>query len=71
MMHHELVDDWRARNPGKRDYRYYSGRHNSYSRIDFILVSRSIYSQIRLAKIEAWLYSDHAAVIIAWENKGS
>lgn len=40
---HDSVDCWRVRNPDKRNYTYYSGHHNSYSRIDFILTTCNTY----------------------------
>lgn len=37
-----LTDVCRMLHPTKRDYTYFSADHNSYSRIDYILISQSL-----------------------------
>uniref|UniRef100_A0A8B9HZL3 exodeoxyribonuclease III n=1 Tax=Astyanax mexicanus TaxID=7994 RepID=A0A8B9HZL3_ASTMX len=34
-----LIDPWRTINPSNRDYTFFSSRHKSYSRIDYIFMS--------------------------------
>lgn len=40
--HYNLIDLWRTQHPLERDYTYYSGRHQSHTRIDYILISAPV-----------------------------
>uniref|UniRef100_A0A667X9Y1 exodeoxyribonuclease III n=1 Tax=Myripristis murdjan TaxID=586833 RepID=A0A667X9Y1_9TELE len=55
-----LVDVWRLLNPHSREYTFYSKVHNSYSRIDYLLVSDSLIKNVINAEIHSILISDHA-----------
>uniref|UniRef100_H3ASB4 Endonuclease/exonuclease/phosphatase domain-containing protein n=1 Tax=Latimeria chalumnae TaxID=7897 RepID=H3ASB4_LATCH len=57
-----LVDVWRVVNPTTRDYTFFSHRHNSYSRIDLFLISRSLFGDTFAADIEIRTISDHAPI---------
>lgn len=57
-----LCDMWRINNPTVRDYTFYSGRHRTYSRIDAILVSKSLAKYVGSTEIQNILISDHAPV---------
>lgn len=41
MNHYGLADSWRINNPSRREYTYFSPVHQSFSRIDFFLISKS------------------------------
>lgn len=49
-----LIDAWRVDNPQKMDFTYYSHRHNTYSRIDFILAALNSAQNIVKAKIRSF-----------------
>ena len=59
-----LVDIWRLFNPSTRDYTFYSPRHNTLSRIDYIFVSNSATSSVVSSSIGSILLSDHAPVFL-------
>lgn len=56
VLHHllsdfDLKDAWRSFNPTSKDYTFFSSRHKSYSRIDFIFASSSLVSSFVDIKI--------------------
>lgn len=55
-----LCDQWRAVNPASREYTYYSV-HDSFSCIDYGLVSSSLYSMIK-ESISPIVISDHTPI---------
>ena len=55
-----LIDVWREDNPNGKKYSCYSGTHQSYSRIDFFLVSAQLKYKIKEVSYDAILLSDHA-----------
>jgi exonuclease III len=57
---HNLEDVWRRRNPTKRAFTYRHG--DKASRIDYILISKSLDSDVKVTKIQHCPYSDHDAV---------
>lgn len=57
-----LIDIWRHLNPLKKEYSCFSGTHNSYSRIDYFLVSAELLSNIRGCHHNSIVISDHAVV---------
>lgn len=57
---HQLIDAWRIYEPTTRDYTYFSSAHNSYSRIDYILVSHNLLHNVLTAGIGIKSLSDHA-----------
>lgn len=62
-----FVDSRRSLHPEATDFTYFSARHNSYSRIAYIFVSRNIQSHIISANVEPCTISDHAPVNIRWQ----
>lgn len=56
-----LTDVWRLHNPDRREYTFYSGRHQSFSRIDYILASSPLVNLIHRADIVHMSLSDHHA----------
>ncbi|XP_063297700.1 adhesion G protein-coupled receptor F5-like [Pelobates fuscus] len=59
---HNLLDIWRAQHPSTRDYTFYSHPHNTYSRIDYFLISPNITSRITHTSIGHITWSDHADI---------
>uniref|UniRef100_A0A803TR72 Reverse transcriptase domain-containing protein n=1 Tax=Anolis carolinensis TaxID=28377 RepID=A0A803TR72_ANOCA len=64
-----LQDLWRFFNPVKRDYTFFSYRHNSWSRIDMAWVSNSIITNISEIKILPRDRSDHSPIEILFKHK--
>lgn len=58
----QLIDAWRHHNPTERDYTFFSSRHSTYTRIDYVLVSPSLSNVISAADIDIHSWSDHAPV---------
>lgn len=63
-----MIDSWRTHNLNKRDYTYFSARHNSHSIIDYIFVT-GIQQDIESVNIVPKIFSDHAAVRALWRHK--
>ncbi|OCT72366.1 hypothetical protein XELAEV_18035344mg [Xenopus laevis] len=59
---HRLIDSWREVNGSTRDYTFYSHPHNSYSRIDYILVNASDTPSLLDSKHIQCAWSDHDLV---------
>ena len=57
-----LVDIWRLHNPTTRAYSFFSPVHNSYSRIDFMLVDSKLIPNVVTSHYHNILISDHAPV---------
>nr|XP_060615874.1 uncharacterized protein LOC132765615 [Anolis sagrei ordinatus] len=65
----DLEDSWRTLYKESRDYTFYSGRHNSWSRIDMIWSSKSINTQIFKIKILPRDLSDHCALELTLNHR--
>lgn len=61
----DLVDVWRFFHPLEKQFTFYSHPHNSYSRIDYFLISKSLISITAQTTIGTILISDHAPVGMA------
>lgn len=57
-----LVDLYRILNPTSKQYTFYSTRHRTFSRIDYILASPSSFSEIHNVVIIPCPLSDHSIV---------
>uniref|UniRef100_A0A803TVZ8 Reverse transcriptase domain-containing protein n=1 Tax=Anolis carolinensis TaxID=28377 RepID=A0A803TVZ8_ANOCA len=66
---YDLHDSWRLRNPTQLDYTFYSSRHNSWSRIDMIWVSKLLTTKINKVEILARDLSDHGAMLMEVNKK--
>lgn len=53
---------YRIFHPTKRQFTFYSARHKSYSRLDYILISHASYSKIQSVDIKTCPLSDHSVV---------
>lgn len=58
-----LIDPWRIHNPHTKGYTFYSPRHKSFSRIDYILISAPLLQYISNIVILPILISDHSPII--------
>lgn len=58
-----LIDVFCAVNPTVRQYSFYSNRHKTYSRIDYILTS-SLISEIHNAVLSPTPLSDHSIILV-------
>lgn len=59
---HCLQDVWRCHHPTKRDYTFFSSRHKSNSRLDYILVSDNILNNFIDSEIGLQIWSEHSWV---------
>uniref|UniRef100_A0A3P9KC19 Reverse transcriptase domain-containing protein n=1 Tax=Oryzias latipes TaxID=8090 RepID=A0A3P9KC19_ORYLA len=57
-----LFDAWRICNPRTKDFTFFSRPHLSFSRIDFLFVSRSVLDRTRVCSINPCVLSDHSLV---------
>jgi len=57
-----LIDIYRIFYPTKRQYTFYSARHKSYSRLDYILISQAAHSVVHNVDIKSCPLSDHNIV---------
>lgn len=64
-----LGDSWRLNHPNDREYTHFSKVHHTYSRIDFILTSNSLHSDIFETQIHPNTVSDHALVSVKLHTK--
>lgn len=58
-----VVDPWRIQNPLVKEYTFYSSRHKSFSRIDYIFVSTPLLQCFNSIDILPILISDHSPII--------
>lgn len=65
-----LRDIWRDRNNDVIAYSCFSGTHNSYSRIDYFLISASLACKIKDCNYESILISDHAINNLVYVDPG-
>lgn len=57
-----LTDVWRHQHQGEKDFTYFSSRHSSFSRIDYLLVSDNLLGWFLSSDIGICVWSDHANV---------
>lgn len=65
-----LVDSWRILHSRERDYSYYSRIHNTYSRIDLLLVDQFDLHLVKSSVIGSITISDHAPVALSLRMGG-
>lgn len=61
-----VSDIWRLLNAKAREYTFYSKTHNSYSRIDYLLLSNFLIGNVSDATIHNLVISDHAPISITF-----
>ena len=66
MEYYSLIDVWRELNPSTKRYTWTGKtcRPFKFSRLDFFLISNSLFPFIKNATIEAGVFSDHALISI-------
>lgn len=60
-----LTDMWRQMHPQARDYSFYSGRHNSFTRIDLFLLSTHLIHRAIESKYLPRILSDHSPLTLS------
>lgn len=63
-----LHDAWRCHHVEERDYMFFLPCHNSYSRIDLILVDQWILQKVSDSSILPITWSDHSPICITTED---
>lgn len=58
------VDPWRFSHPTDRHYSFYSHVHNSYSRIDYFFIDRTLLPTVTSVAYSSIVNSDHSPVIL-------
>lgn len=64
-----LVDAWRALHPDGRECTHFSHPHNSWSRIDYMLLSQGMMQRVESLEIGNMVISDHSPVIAQLTEK--
>ncbi len=59
-----LIDLWRIQNTKAKDFTFFSNRHKTFSRIDYIFLSPSLISSNSSISILPILLSDHSACVV-------
>lgn len=62
--HLNLCDPWRITNADNREYTCHSSSHDTFSRIDYYLISISLYEHHNTSRINPIIISDHAPIIL-------
>jgi len=60
-----LTDVWRQMHPQTRDYSFYSGRHNSFTRIDLFLLSTQLIHRAVESEYFSRTLSDHSPLTLS------
>lgn len=63
-----MVDIWRELNPTCRDFTHFSSPHQTYARIDHILIPTNLIPFSSKAKIIDIVWSDHLLVLLTIKN---
>lgn len=63
-----LVDLWREKNPNNKIFSCYSSTHQSYSRIDYFLVSSLLKYKLEDVSYDSILLSDHSPVSLIYQD---
>lgn len=66
-----LYDVWRCQHANERDYSFHSLRHNTYSRIDAILVDRMLLQSVSSSSIHTISWSNHTPVSIVVQEENT
>lgn len=69
LFHKDIYDTWRCQHAEEWDYTFHLLRHNSYSRIDMILVDKILLQAVSSYIIHDIIWSDHAPVSVTIMEK--
>lgn len=61
-----LCDIWRKHNPDKKEFSCHSITYNTYSRLDYFLISNTSLFKIKSCYYNSIIISDHAAVTLGY-----
>lgn len=64
-----IQDSWRERNLNEKQFTYYSGWHQSWSRIDMVWTTKELNSDIDDVVIDINTWADHNPIIIKWKEQ--
>lgn len=56
----QVIDTWRSLHVQDRDYTFFSPKHKTYTRIDYVLISQTVITSLVSAEIGSFTLSDHA-----------
>lgn len=57
-----MVDIWRMINPSLKDFSFFSGRHKSFSRLDFLFALKDLFQNIQNVFYIPVTWSDHKPI---------
>ena len=57
-----VIDVWRYKHPGSRQYSFFSAAHQSYCRLDYLLMDRRLLPFLKSSECESIVISDHGPV---------
>lgn len=60
-----LHDAWRTLHPNSKDFTFYSAPHNTYSRLDYLLISQKGLDTLLDASVEPMVISDHNPITLS------
>lgn len=66
-----LCDPWRRLNPDKLEFSCYSPRFKTYSRIDYFLISNSMFASVTDCNYSSILLSDHSPISLVYRVQGA
>ena len=64
MEQHGYVDPWRFNNPSAREYSFFSNVHQSFSRIDYFFMDKTLLPAVLSSDYQAIVVSDHAPLTL-------
>uniref|UniRef100_A0A1A8UGS9 exodeoxyribonuclease III n=1 Tax=Nothobranchius furzeri TaxID=105023 RepID=A0A1A8UGS9_NOTFU len=64
MIQNDLVDPWRLRNPTIKKISFFSQVHQSYSRIDYFFIDRTLNSCVTNSDYSGIVISDHSPLLL-------
>lgn len=62
------IEVWRSFHQGKKDYIFFSGRHNSLSRIDYIIIPENWRKNVQIVDFGHRIHLHHASVVLIWQK---
>lgn len=62
MKSRNIIDIWRLKNPDKKEFSFYSPVHNSYTRIDYLLVEAADLLSVQKPEYHPRVISDHSPI---------